>query len=461
MGIAELSNLLPAAVKSIWTRRLPGQVIIQITDRCNARCPNCGMRVSSAFPRTGLSMDTIRRVLDAAAANRVAAVSFTGGEPLLRLDDLAEMISHAGAVGIPFIRTGTNGFFMRPGAGGRERDTARVSAVAEKLAATPLRNFWISVDSCDPETHDRMRGFPGLMSGIEAALPVFHEHGIFPAANLGVNRNLGGDFTAGLEPRDFIRRSDYLEEFYRRYTVGLQRFYHRVIDMGFTMLNTCYPMSVENGSPGNLAAVYAATAADRIVSFDRDEKELLFRILMETVREFRSRIRVFSPLTSLYALYRHYAGEETTAMTPAGCRGGRDFFFIDAREGDTYPCGYRGHENLGKYWGMNPDRFSGKSECRRCDWECFRDPSEQFSALTGFRRFSGNLLHDKTYRHCWFSDMAYYRTCDFFDGRQPPGAEKLSRWRRLNLSLFPTEASGPGAAPGRITRFSEQDLFDP
>ena len=74
-------------------------------------------------------MDIIRRILGAAGENQAAAVSFTGGEPLLLPDDLVGMILHAGEAGIPLIRTGTSGFFMRPGPGGRDRDIARITAV--------------------------------------------------------------------------------------------------------------------------------------------------------------------------------------------------------------------------------------------------------------------------------------------------------------------------------------------
>ena len=92
--------------------RVPGQLVIQLTDRCNAACPQCGMRATVRFDRSSLSMDEVRRMIDAAAEKGVQALSFTGGEPMLRFADLAELIRYAGAAGIPCIRTGTNGFFF-------------------------------------------------------------------------------------------------------------------------------------------------------------------------------------------------------------------------------------------------------------------------------------------------------------------------------------------------------------
>jgi molybdenum cofactor biosynthesis enzyme MoaA len=86
--------------------------VVQITDRCNARCPQCGMRVTESFARSTLATDAIKRMIDAAACRGVQAISFTGGEPLLDLPRLVELIRYAGDAGIPYIRTGTNGFML-------------------------------------------------------------------------------------------------------------------------------------------------------------------------------------------------------------------------------------------------------------------------------------------------------------------------------------------------------------
>ena len=51
--------------RSILSNRIPGQVVVQITDRCNARCPQCGMRVTESFARSTLQTDTIKRMIDA------------------------------------------------------------------------------------------------------------------------------------------------------------------------------------------------------------------------------------------------------------------------------------------------------------------------------------------------------------------------------------------------------------
>lgn len=106
-----------------------------------------------------------------------------------------------------------------------------------------------------------------------------------------------------------------------------------------------------------------------------------------------------------------------------------DFFFIDAADGRTYPCGYRGAESLGSFTAhacRTPDQA-----CRRCDWECFRDPSELFGPLQELRRDPFGLIKnwraDSAFYRRWCQDLRYYDACDWFDGRLPPDFRRLAR----------------------------------
>ncbi|HEY7710308.1 MAG TPA: hypothetical protein VIG57_09790 [Candidatus Entotheonella sp.] len=51
--------------------RLPGQIVIQYTDRGNASCAQCGMRKENAYSRSTAKLDEIKRLLDSAAAQGV------------------------------------------------------------------------------------------------------------------------------------------------------------------------------------------------------------------------------------------------------------------------------------------------------------------------------------------------------------------------------------------------------
>lgn len=418
-------------IRNFFHRRAPGQLVIQLTDKCNAKCPQCGMRVTNRFERTQLDNDDVRRMIDAAAEKGVEALSFTGGEPMLVQGDLIDLIDYAGEAGIPYIRTGTNGFFFAKNDGPDFID--RMKRTAEALAGTPVRNFWVSIDSSVAGVHEEMRGFPGVIRGIEKALPIFHDHGLYPSVNLGINRNVSERTRTAASPGDPDFDPD---AFYADFRDAFRAFYRFVIDLGFTIVNSCYPMSVDEAAADKeLSAVYAATADDRVVKFDGREKALLFRALMDTIPEFRSKIRIFSPRASLYALCEQYDAREN-ANGDCGaypCRGGIDFFFVDSRDGNTYPCGYRGHDNMGRFWDLDIDEIDRKPFCMACDWECFRDPSELFGPLFDVVRQPAALLKktvgDPAYFKIWMEDLRYYRACDLFDGRRPPDYRKLARFR--------------------------------
>jgi hypothetical protein len=221
------------------------------------------------------------------------------------------------------------------------------------------------------------------------------------------------------------------QAFHEGFREAFRKYYQFAIDLGFTMVNACYPMSVDTeGREDDLNPVYAATSVEDVVRFDRTEKALLFKVLMEVIPEYRSRIRIFSPRASLLALHREYARHDS--QIAYSCRGGVDFFFVDSRDGNTYPCGYRGSESLGKFWDLDRDACDSSAPCHLCDWECFRDPSELLGPLLQglsdplglFRR----VLRDREYLRVWAQDLHYYRACDFFDGRRAPNPDRLSRF---------------------------------
>lgn len=412
---------------NLWRHRAPGQLIIQLTDRCNARCPQCGMRCTEQFPRSSLSLDTVKRVLDAAIRQGIAIVSFTGGEPFLMFDELLELITYAGNLGFPYIRTGTNGYLFRHPSD--DNFHSRIAGIAEQLAATPLRNLWISVDSAIPEIHERMRGFPDVMRGIEKALPIFHEYGIYPSANVGINRNIT-ERTATLTQRLPEEHPEYFQTFYHEFSAALRQLYRTIADLGFTMTSACYPMSVDTADEeSGLDSVYAATSPDAVVRFRPQEKTWLYKALSDTVSAFRQHLRVVTPLTSLYGLIQQYTKRVERSYA---CRGGIDYFFVDCRHGTTYPCGYRGQEDLGYLWELDRNALQTEATCYACDWECFRDPSELFGPILQGLSHPVALLkkmhRDREFFKLWVQDVRYARACDFFNGRTPPDRPRLRRF---------------------------------
>jgi len=327
--------------RSFITSLIPGQLIIQLTDRCNARCPQCGMRVTSAYPRSRLGNAAIKRILHSGAQQGIKMVSFTGGEPFFYLDDLIELITFAGQQGFNYIRTGTNGYLFRRA--GEANFIDRITTLAERLAATPLRNLWFSIDSSVPSIHEHMRGFPGVVEGMAKALPIFHAHGIYPSANLGLNRNITKE-TAQLKTLGPNCSEQEEQEFFHCFHQGLNQFYQMLIALGFTMTSTCYPMSLDSeGSDDLLTPVYGATGTDRVIRFNGREKRALYRALADSVARHRDQIRIVTPL---YAVSGLIGRDDNGAPSGHPCLGGHRYFFIDSKDGQTYPCGYRGQHQI-------------------------------------------------------------------------------------------------------------------
>jgi len=425
--------------------RIPGQVVIQYTDRCNASCVQCGMRVSNRFSRSTLRPEFVAPQIEAMAARGVAAISFTGGEPLLCLEAIAPLARQARDAGIRYVRTGTNGFIFRDH--DRPDFADRVARLADTLLASGFNAFWISLDSADASLHEHNRGLPGVVAGIAKALPIFHAHGLYPAANLGINRTTGGRTTDGPDappPHDPHRPETFdAAAFTDHFTAAFRRFYAFVESLGFTTVNACYPMSAEEPGPGDAhaassatvhahEAVYAATSADEFIRFTRQEKAALFAALFAVIPEYRGRLRIFTPRSSLLALTRHYGDGTHNGQYP--CRGGIDFFFMDAAKGHIFPCGYRGAEDMGLFTDLDPAAIATKPFCDRCDWECFRDPSELFGPVMDvFSRplaLTRRLLSDPAYRRTWIEDLRYALACDGCSAVIPPDRSKLARFAR-------------------------------
>jgi MoaA/NifB/PqqE/SkfB family radical SAM enzyme len=370
------------------------------------------MRREAKIPRTDLPAETVRRALRDCAEKGVEAVSFTGGEPFINIPAMLALLDYAGGLGIPYLRSGTNGYMFAPGGDAAGLD--RLIPFADSLAKSALRNFWISMDSADTATHERLRGLPGVIDGIGKALPVFHARGLYPAVNLGINRHIAGD----LIPRPGDRREEYA--FYRSFRRGFRAFFAKAVDMGFTMANVCYPMSFAGLDPGTGTPAYGAISGDPMVNFSRRELRLVFRALLETIPAFKASIRIFTPLSTLYILSRKNPRD---LLFP--CLGGICYYYMDSRDGHIYPCGYRGDEDLGASVAeLGTGSGAQQPFCEKCHWECFMDPSQLFGILRRVIRhplkvLAGKVL-DRRLLRLWLGDLKYYLGCGLFDGRKPP-----------------------------------------
>ena len=150
---------------SRFTSLLRPVVFWNLTYRCNLRCEHCYIRAGPNVERPELSLEQALSVGRQIIEQGIPLVVFTGGEPLMseKFWRLAEMFHREGR---PKTSVSTNGTLITP-------------EVAERLRALGVQYVGVSLDSLDPETHDRFRGargawrraVEGMRNSVAAGIP--------------------------------------------------------------------------------------------------------------------------------------------------------------------------------------------------------------------------------------------------------------------------------------------------
>ena len=139
-----------AAGAHFWKRirgiPTPTFVTIAVTYRCQVRCDHCYANSPSRPREDELTTDQLKSVIKQVKGLGAMAVHFSGGEPLL-LKDIFELIAYARSLGL-LTRVNSNGLLLN------EKNVIR-------LREAGLTECGVSLDSVDPEVHDRLRGTPG------------------------------------------------------------------------------------------------------------------------------------------------------------------------------------------------------------------------------------------------------------------------------------------------------------
>jgi MoaA/NifB/PqqE/SkfB family radical SAM enzyme len=147
----------------LFGTRIPLAVTIGVTDQCQCRCAHCSA-IDGRRSGPLLSQDELRRVIEQSVELGVTNVTFTGGEPLLRpdLDAIVAMVPSDKAVSLVF----TNGIGL-------------TAARARQLKDAGLWGVQISLDSPDPEEHDRLRGWAGCYEAVRDGAAAARDAGLF------------------------------------------------------------------------------------------------------------------------------------------------------------------------------------------------------------------------------------------------------------------------------------------
>ena len=118
------------------------------TNRCNLRCSHC-YQDAGDVQAGELTTSEARRLIDGIARAGSKIMIFSGGEPLMR-QDIFELVAYAAGKGLQPV-FGTNGTLLTPENVRRLQDSG-ASAMG------------ISLDSLDPEKHNRFRGLSNAFS---------------------------------------------------------------------------------------------------------------------------------------------------------------------------------------------------------------------------------------------------------------------------------------------------------
>lgn len=194
-----------AAVAWHFWRRLRGRptptyVTLAVTYRCQCRCDHCYADYPERARKEELSTEQWRTVIRQVRDLGALTVHFSGGEPLLR-EDLFELIAYARGLGL-LTRVNSNGLLLT------EENVKHLKEVG-------LTECAVSLDSADPEVHDRFRGTPNLHARAAEGMRNLQRHGVpcrlltvasresIPdglAASMALGRELGARYTYILVP---------------------------------------------------------------------------------------------------------------------------------------------------------------------------------------------------------------------------------------------------------------------
>ncbi|RMG56807.1 MAG: GeoRSP system radical SAM/SPASM protein [Deltaproteobacteria bacterium] len=131
-----------------------------LTARCNFVCSHCFSRLDTS---PELSTAEVLEAAEKMAEAGVMFVNFGTGEPLLR-KDLFEVASHCVSLGMK-VTMNSNGSLID-------------EKVVEKIKEAGFHSVGISIDSADPEVHDRFRNHPGSFEKAVRAAKLLREGGV-------------------------------------------------------------------------------------------------------------------------------------------------------------------------------------------------------------------------------------------------------------------------------------------
>ncbi len=268
----------------------PFLVALNLTGRCNLRCPHCyldaGTRDLGGYAE--LSTDEVKEVLDdIAVLGGETMVVLTGGEPLLR-PDLDELAGHGADAGLMVV-VGSNGTLL---------DAERV----KRLRDAGVAGVGLSLDSLDHRHHDSFRGLAGAWARTMEAIDACRAGGLAFQIHFSVTD-------------DNAHELEFMANFAR--------------EAGALVLNVFFLVCTGRGETfTRISAETYADVLDRVTRLAREEKDLLIRA--KCVPHFKRMAMELDPSWPITLAHGYEAG---------GCLAGTRYMRVTP-EGEVTPCPY-------------------------------------------------------------------------------------------------------------------------
>ncbi|MFC7773580.1 radical SAM protein [Flavobacterium sp. GCM10027622] len=146
----EMNRIVPFSKKS---NRLTN-AYVSITKKCALQCEHC-YEWDNLNKKETLSQEELHQTIEKLQNLGVALIHFSGGEPLIKIDCIIELIAKS--------RKGTDFWVLTSG-------FKLTSENAKKLKHAGLKGVIVSLDHFIPEEHNRFRGFKDAYFWVETAV---------------------------------------------------------------------------------------------------------------------------------------------------------------------------------------------------------------------------------------------------------------------------------------------------
>ncbi|MBW2037464.1 MAG: radical SAM protein [Deltaproteobacteria bacterium] len=252
--------------------------ILGVSQRCVYNCEHCYENFNLS-DRECVPIEKWKEITRELQHRGVSIVVFSGGEPMLRFEELLWLLESCDK--------DTSDFHIHTSGHGVTAEKAQAFKAAGLSAAG------ISLDHYDPFTHDGFRGYTGAYKEAVQAVRCFRESGIFPYLNVCMTKAL---VTSG----------------------GLWKFFEVARDLRVGVLNLLEPKP---------CGKYIAEDGDKL--FSDEERSMVIDFFKKANRSQSYKDYPFVSYIPYYERPEHF-----------GClMGGLSHLYIDSR-GNVQPCVY-------------------------------------------------------------------------------------------------------------------------